>query len=63
MYEDVIALRNFYHTPLGQHLAGQLRPYISKFWQVIALIIGALSKNILATIFTGLIIYWYLIFF
>ena len=29
----------------------------------IALIIGALSRNILATIFTGLITYWYLIFF
>jgi len=41
MYEDVIALRNFYHTPLGQHLAGQLRPYISKFWQA-----GSYSCNI-----------------
>ena len=30
---------------------------------IIALIIGAISKNILATIFTGLITYWYLIFF
>ena len=30
---------------------------------IIALIIGALSKNILATIFTGLITYWCLIFF
>ena len=30
---------------------------------IIALIIGAISKNILATIFTGLIVYWYLIFF
>ena len=30
---------------------------------VVALIVAALSKNILATIFTGLITYWYLIFF
>ena len=29
---------------------------------IIAVIVGVLSKNILATIFTGLAAYWYLIF-
>ena len=30
---------------------------------LIAMIVGVLSKNILATIFSGLISYWFIIFF
>ena len=33
------------------------------FAAIIAMIIGLLSKNVLATIFSGLISYWFLIFF
>ncbi len=33
MYDDVIALRDFYNTPLGQHMAGQMHPYMTRFWQ------------------------------
>ena len=33
MYDDVIALRDFYKTPLGQHVARQLHPHIMQFWQ------------------------------
>ena len=33
MYDDVIALRDFYKTPLGQHVAGQMHPHITRFWQ------------------------------
>ena len=33
MYDDVTALRDFYKTPLGQHLTGQMRPHLSQFWQ------------------------------
>lgn len=33
MYDDVIALGEFYKTPLGQHLAGQMQPHIARFWQ------------------------------
>jgi hypothetical protein len=33
MYDDVIALGEFYKTPLGQHLAGQMQPHIAQFWQ------------------------------
>ena len=33
MYDDVIALRDFYHSPLGQHLTGQMQPHIARFWQ------------------------------
>ena len=32
MYDDVIALRDFYKTPLGQHVAGQLHPHLTQFW-------------------------------
>ena len=32
------------------------------FAAIIAMIIGLLSKNVLATIFSGLISYWFLIF-
>ena len=34
MYDDVIALRDFYKTPLGQHVAGQMQPYMNRFWQL-----------------------------
>ena len=34
MYDDVIALRDFYKTPLGQHVAGQLQPHLTRFWHV-----------------------------
>ena len=30
---------------------------------IVAIIVGYLSKNVLATIFSGLISYWFLIFF
>jgi SAM-dependent methyltransferase len=33
MYDDVIALRDFYKTPLGQHVAGQMHPHMTRFWQ------------------------------
>jgi len=33
MYDDVIALRDFYQTPLGRHLAGQMHPHIMRFWR------------------------------
>ena len=33
MYDDVIALRDFYKTPLGQHVAGQMRPHVTRFWK------------------------------
>ena len=33
MYDDVIALRNFYKTPLGQHVVGQVHPHVTRFWQ------------------------------
>ena len=33
MYDDVIALRDFYRTPLGQHVAGQMHPHMTRFWQ------------------------------
>ena len=33
MYDDVIALRDFYNTPLGQHVTGQMHPHITRFWQ------------------------------
>ena len=33
MYDDVIALRDFYNTPLGQHVTGQMHPYMTRFWQ------------------------------
>ena len=33
MYDDVIALRNFYKTPLGKHVADQMHPHLSRFWQ------------------------------
>ena len=33
MYDDVIALRDFYKTPLGQHVARQMHPHIMQFWQ------------------------------
>ena len=33
MYNDVIALRDFYKTPLGQHVAGQMHPHMTRFWQ------------------------------
>ncbi len=32
MYDDVIALRDFYKTPLGQHVAGQMQPHMTRFW-------------------------------
>ncbi len=34
MYDDVIALRDFYKTPLGQHVAGQMHPLMTRFWQL-----------------------------
>ena len=34
MYDDVIALRDFYKTPLGQHVAGQMQSYLARFWNV-----------------------------
>jgi len=34
MYDDATALRNFYETPLGQHVAGQMHPHLNRFWQV-----------------------------
>ena len=34
MYDDVIALRDFYNTPLGQHVAGQMHPYMTRFWRL-----------------------------
>ena len=33
MYDDVIALRDFYKTPLGKHVAGQMHPHLTQFWQ------------------------------
>ena len=33
MYDDVIAFRDFYKTPLGQHVAGQMHPHLNRFWQ------------------------------
>ena len=33
MYDDVIALRDFYKTPLGKHVAGQMHPHLTRFWQ------------------------------
>ena len=33
MYDDVIALRDFYNNPLGQHVTGQMHPHITRFWQ------------------------------
>ena len=33
MYDDVIALRDFYKTSLGQYVAGQIHPYLTRFWQ------------------------------
>ncbi len=33
MYDDVTALKFFYQTPLGQHLASQMRLPIAQFWQ------------------------------
>ena len=33
MYDDVIALRDFYRSPLGQHIARQMQPHIARFWQ------------------------------
>ena len=34
MYDDVIALRDFYKTPLGQHVAGQMQSHLARFWHV-----------------------------
>ena len=34
MYDDVIALRDFYKAPLGQHVAGQMHTHMIRFWQV-----------------------------
>ena len=33
MYDDVIALRDFYKTQLGQHVTGQMQPHMTQFWQ------------------------------
>ena len=33
MFDDVIALQDFYKTSLGLYLAGQLQPLVSSFWQ------------------------------
>jgi SAM-dependent methyltransferase len=33
MYDDVIALRDFYKTPLGKHVADQMYPHLTRFWQ------------------------------
>jgi SAM-dependent methyltransferase len=33
MYDDVTELNLFYKTPLGQHLAGQMRAPVSAFWR------------------------------
>ena len=33
MYDDVIALRDFYKTPLGLHVAGQMQLHMTRFWQ------------------------------
>ena len=33
MYDDVIAFRDFYNTPLGQHVAGQMHPHMTRFWR------------------------------
>ena len=34
MYDDVIALRDFYKTPLGQHVAGQMHRHLTRFWHL-----------------------------
>ena len=42
MYDDVIALRDFYKTPLGQHVASQMHPHLTSFWQM-----GARCNNVM----------------